>query len=314
MTITKRTDKGSALTFAEMDENIRDLREDTDLTRVLTNGSNTTLDLSTTGTITADTFIGTLISANSASEIDINTINAANGSINELFSTEIDTTILRTTDLTSTNLSANTLNVNTINYVDRNFQPGEVIEEFSGICDGQSFTVRSGTYTLQNVTVAQNLINTGRSDVTGSLITYTPPAGTSRVYYSLEFAWDNQERSGISNYIIHHSNDAFVSDDNVVIDSGRNMSVNYISGISVHAGLPVKIQHTFVCNAGTESLTDGKFTSWTTPKTIKITAAEHSGSYEATLHQLPYFNNPPTGYTTGQLQFVRPHLTIRAIA
>lgn len=35
MTITKRTDKGSALTFAEMDENIRDLREDTDLTRVL---------------------------------------------------------------------------------------------------------------------------------------------------------------------------------------------------------------------------------------------------------------------------------------
>ena len=76
MTITKRTDKGSALTFAEMDENIRDLREDTDLTRVLNNGSNTTLDLTTTGTITADVFVGTLISANSASEIDINTINA----------------------------------------------------------------------------------------------------------------------------------------------------------------------------------------------------------------------------------------------
>jgi hypothetical protein len=94
MTITKRTDKGSALTFAEMDENIRDLREDTDLTRVLNNGSNTTLDLTTTGTITADVFVGTLISANSASEIDINTINAANGSI---------------TDLTSTNITANTI-------------------------------------------------------------------------------------------------------------------------------------------------------------------------------------------------------------
>ena len=191
--------------------------------------------------------------------------------------------------------------------------PGTVLEEFSGICDGQSITVHSGTYTLGNVTSAQNLTN-ARQDVTGSIITYTPPAGTSRVYYSLEFAWDNQERSGISNYIIHHSNDAFVSDDNVVIDSGRNMSVNWSSTDNVHAGLPVKIQHTFVCNAGTESLTDGKFTSWTSPKTIKITAAEHSGSYEATLHQLPYFNNPPTGYTTGQLSFVRPHLTIRAIA
>ena len=99
MTITKRTDKGSALTFAEMDENIRDLREDTDLTRVLNNGSNTTLDLTTTGTITADVFVGTLISANSASEIDINTINAANGSITDLTSTSI----------TSTSITANTI-------------------------------------------------------------------------------------------------------------------------------------------------------------------------------------------------------------
>jgi len=53
MTITKRTDKGSALTFAEMDENIRDLREDTDLTRVLTNGNDTTLDIVTTGSVYA---------------------------------------------------------------------------------------------------------------------------------------------------------------------------------------------------------------------------------------------------------------------
>lgn len=194
-----------------------------------------------------------------------------------------------------------------------NYRAGEIIEELTGVCDGQSITVTSGTYTLGNVTVAQNL-TAARQDVTGSIITYTPPAGTSRVYYSLEFAWDNQERSGISNYIIHHSNDAFASDDNVVIDSGRNVSVNYISGISVHAGLPIKMQHTFVCNASTEVLTEGKFTSWTSPKTIKITAVEHTSTYEATLHQNPYFNNPPTGYTTAELQFVRPTLTIKAIA
>jgi len=39
MTITKRGDKGSALTYNEMDENIRDLYEDTDLNRVITNGN-----------------------------------------------------------------------------------------------------------------------------------------------------------------------------------------------------------------------------------------------------------------------------------
>ena len=194
-----------------------------------------------------------------------------------------------------------------------NYRPGEVIEEFTGVCDGQSITVTSGTYTLPNVTVAQNL-TAARQDVTGSVFAYTPPVGTSSVYYSVEFAWDNQERSGSTNYIIHHSNDGFVSDDNVVIDSGRNVSVNYITNISSHAGLPIKIQHTFVCNASTEVLTEGKFTSWTSPKTIKITAVEHNSTYEATLHQNPYFNTPPAGYTTAQLQFVRPTLTIKAIA
>jgi hypothetical protein len=39
MTITKRATKGSALTYNEMDENLRDLYEDTGIHRVLTNGS-----------------------------------------------------------------------------------------------------------------------------------------------------------------------------------------------------------------------------------------------------------------------------------
>ena len=42
MTIVKRGTKGSALTYAEMDENIRDLYEDTDIDRVLSNGDTTT--------------------------------------------------------------------------------------------------------------------------------------------------------------------------------------------------------------------------------------------------------------------------------
>ena len=53
MTITKRTTKGTALTYAEMDENIRDLREDTDIDRVLENGNTTTRDL-TLGNMTSN--------------------------------------------------------------------------------------------------------------------------------------------------------------------------------------------------------------------------------------------------------------------
>jgi hypothetical protein len=45
MTITKRSTKGSALTYAEMDENLRDLDEDMTIDRVLGNGNTTTKDI-----------------------------------------------------------------------------------------------------------------------------------------------------------------------------------------------------------------------------------------------------------------------------
>lgn len=45
MTITKRTTKGSSLTYAELDENFRDLDEDMNIDRVLGNGNTTTKDI-----------------------------------------------------------------------------------------------------------------------------------------------------------------------------------------------------------------------------------------------------------------------------
>lgn len=58
MTIVKRGTKGTALTYAEMDENFRDLREDTTIDRVLENGNTTTKTLNI-GTINASTTIDT---------------------------------------------------------------------------------------------------------------------------------------------------------------------------------------------------------------------------------------------------------------
>ena len=66
MTITKRTTKGSALTYGEMDENIRDLYEDTTIDRVLQNGNITTrsltvgeLNIGSSGDISFPTIDGT---------------------------------------------------------------------------------------------------------------------------------------------------------------------------------------------------------------------------------------------------------------
>lgn len=52
MTITYRQTKGSALLYGEIDENFRDLREDTNLQRVLTNGNTSTLAM-TVNTVTS---------------------------------------------------------------------------------------------------------------------------------------------------------------------------------------------------------------------------------------------------------------------
>jgi hypothetical protein len=58
MTIVKRGVKGTALTYDEMDENIRDLYQDTTIDRVLGNGNTTTKTLSL-GTLNASTTIDT---------------------------------------------------------------------------------------------------------------------------------------------------------------------------------------------------------------------------------------------------------------
>jgi hypothetical protein len=49
MTITLRKEKGHPLTYQELDENFRDIDEDTDLQRVLENGNTTTNDIILTG-------------------------------------------------------------------------------------------------------------------------------------------------------------------------------------------------------------------------------------------------------------------------
>jgi len=72
MTIVKRTTKGSALTYAEMDENIRDLREDTDIDRVLENGNTTSRNVSV-GELTTTKFKYPTIPVFSAYRLDTGT-------------------------------------------------------------------------------------------------------------------------------------------------------------------------------------------------------------------------------------------------
>lgn len=70
MTITYRQTKGSALLYGEVDENFRDLYEDTDLQRVLTNGNTSTLGMTVNNIIlTSSTTPATASSTGTAGQI-----------------------------------------------------------------------------------------------------------------------------------------------------------------------------------------------------------------------------------------------------
>lgn len=64
MTITLRNTKGSALTYGEVDENFRDLRFDTTLQRVLTNGNSAASMTMTVNTAIANTISANVVTAN----------------------------------------------------------------------------------------------------------------------------------------------------------------------------------------------------------------------------------------------------------
>jgi hypothetical protein len=180
------------------------------------------------------------------------------------------------------------------------YRPGEIIEEISSICDGSQIEAISGTYTIENVTGVQNG-STTHTAVTGSTISYTPPTGTKRVYYRFSYQWDCTENSGIS----HHQMQV---DGTTLTDSRHTIASNYASTNWHHAIFPVFIEYTINCDASSTDAAAGKFTSWTSPKTLRVTYREYDGSYESRLHLNEWWDG------SGTDRFVRPHLTIRAIA
>ena len=96
---------------------------------------------------------------------------------------------------------------------------GIVNEQLAMICDGQNYTVSSGTYTPTNVTAVQEL-TTSYVTVTGSELSYTPPSGTTCVVYDfcLQFAF--VDANGIAHF-------RFYIDSDEVTNQRLNLSGQY---------------------------------------------------------------------------------------
>ena len=165
---------------------------------------------------------------------------------------------------------------------------GQILEIVSSVCDGS--TVNG--YTFQNVSATQ-LFTTSYADVTGSSISYTPPAGTTQVVYEFNYMASFHDNHAIASLKF------FIDSDEVVY--GRH---TYGASTNFHGRLTFK----WVINIGGSADTNvGRLASWSGAKTLKLQGREYGSSNESAMHSTAYWEN--TG--TGQLSI--PTLTITSI-
>lgn len=174
---------------------------------------------------------------------------------------------------------------------------GTVLEHLEGYCDGRTV----GGVVFPTVSSWINFATTTYTDVAGSTITYTPPADATTVIYKFTFSIFGSGLGGISHW------KTYIDTDEVTI--GRTtLAANYqTSSLHDHRiqtlTLPISV-------GGNQDVANGKLSSWTAPKTIKIMARAYTSSYTFSLHK----NNWWDGTSTTGSTIVRiPTLSITAI-
>jgi len=167
---------------------------------------------------------------------------------------------------------------------------GSVLEELWLPQNGTSQTVSSGTYTGANITTYQDLTDT-YADVTGSAINYTPPAGATRVVYTLLLQASNNTIS------LSHYKTFLDSTEVTAARIGNNR--DYPDGLA-------NFTWVFLIGGSADAAT-GQVASWTSAKQIKMQARHYSSSYTQRLHQTYYWDYA----TSGQMHV--PIINVKAI-
>ena len=189
------------------------------------------------------------------------------------------------------------------------FKPGEIIETLTGVCDGRTINVQSGSYTLQNVT-SKFQETDNYQDITGSILAYTPPSGTKTLVYGFKYKWSSINNSGISFMKM------FV-DSTEIIPARTQVAGGHQA--SNHSAWFVDMRFVFDLSVGTEDAANGKFigSNWTSNKTFKIQTRRYNSTYTSEIHGNDYWRTESlTAGTsaTGTDEYVKPILYIQAIA
>tara|TARA_R100001463_G_scaffold29174_2_gene66475 strand:+ start:901 stop:1539 length:639 start_codon:yes stop_codon:yes gene_type:complete len=167
-----------------------------------------------------------------------------------------------------------------------------VIEQFFYPCNGETVTTSAGDITLSNVTALQDGTTT-YTDLTGSSITYTPPAGTKTVIYKFHFMCS---KVGDGHQFGHFR---FYIDSDEVTKAFLTYAAEDIEGM-VAFEWPIRI-------GGTADTTTGRVASWSSGKTLKLKFRDYSSSGDSKAHETT------TTDGTNDDTFVMPRIGITAL-
>lgn len=183
----------------------------------------------------------------------------------------------------------------TVEDVAVSYREGEIIEMLAGHADGRTLVGKSGSYTLSNVTAAQDLTTTHTS--IGLDVDYVPPEGTKTVIYEAQF----QIRFIDSDPILHFR---ATLDGTELEPSRTTFRIASASNHQLRYSLSVAIE------VDSDSVDEPKarIGSWTTAKTLSWTGRDYSTSYDGRLHTTNNWDG------TGTDIFICPMVKITAIA
>ena len=169
---------------------------------------------------------------------------------------------------------------------------GNTIQEIlTRPCDGGTVTSANGTITFPNISAVQTLTST-YADITGSSITYQPPAGTHTVIYRFQFQCTRADADTIGHY-------RFDIGSNEVIYARHTIRGEDFQSRVVFTW-PIKI-------GGSADTNTGALASWNSPLTLKMRGRRYNGTYDQKLHVTDNWDG------TGTDTFSMPILSLTAI-
>ena len=158
-------------------------------------------------------------------------------------------------------------------------------------CDGGTVTSANGTITFPNVSAVQTLTSS-YVDITGSSITYQPPAGTHTVIYRFQFQCTRADADTIGHY-------RFDIGSNEVVYARHTIRGEDFQSRVVFK-LPIKI-------GGIADNKNGALASWNSPLTLKMRGRRYNGTYDQKLHVTDNWDGAGTD------MFSMPILSLTAI-